>query len=202
MSSMLRARLARLCSLLALGAGALLLLADSADCPDGYAGATWNASFASTCPADLVPATGSVHLTLANGNNPDEAALLRDLRAAGLKVAAAQVQTGGGGNTCAQSGFRLELDAASGGPRYCTRVSFDGPSQEVTCTTTPPSATALRLGRRDLSDASSSDEDATADAAGDAAAVEDADATAPVEPADASAAAPPTTCTITFTTEK
>lgn len=201
MSSTIRARLSRLGSLVALGGGAFLLLADSADCPDGYAGANWNATFASTCPKELVPATGEVHLTLANGHDPDGAGLLRDLRAAGLKVASAQVLTGGAANTCAQSGFRLELDAASGGPRYCTRVSFDAASQEVTCTTTPPSATALRLGRRDLSDASSTDEDASADAAGDAA-VEDADATAPVAPADASASAPPTTCSITFTTEK
>ena len=47
-----------------LAGGTLVLVGDSAECPDGYAPQTYDASFVSTCPASLAPASGTLRLSL------------------------------------------------------------------------------------------------------------------------------------------
>lgn len=188
-----------------LGGGALLLMADSADCPDGYSAAKYDATFKSTCPVSLVPETGTVHIDLKASNSAggigDGTGLERDLRAAGFNINRASVNTSGGGDTCSQSGFSFEMS----GPRYCRLVNFALAEQTVTCSRNTVSPYALRLGRRDLSDGAVGDAETSDASSEDASSSTDAsfpfDPSTPVDDAAAPTTAPlepPVDCTITF----
>lgn len=126
--------------------GALLLVADSTNCPDGLAGATVDQDFASTCPTDLVPATGTVKFRLGGGPNGDEAGAERDLRAAGIRVASVRVLDS---PACQQDVVSFMLETGSGARVDCSTLDLASETSTVKCSVgTAQSATE---------DASSSD---------------------------------------------
>jgi hypothetical protein len=156
----------RVASLAMVGAGALLLMADSVECPDGYAEARFDASFTSTCPIELAPAKGEVHILLPAGNNQQDDALRTGLRAAGFGADSVSTRSSGANSdVCTAKSFTFTRE--SGTPRLrCSDVTLGSSEQTVTCDGRGQTPLVLRLGRRDLSDGSTPD--AAPNDAGDA----------------------------------
>lgn len=126
--------------------GALLLVADSTNCPDGLAGATVDQDFESTCPTDLAPATGTVKFRLGGGSNGDEAGAERDLRAAGFRVASVRVLDS---PACQQDVVSFMLETGSGARVDCSALSLASETSTVKC--------SIGTARSATEDASTSD---------------------------------------------
>ena len=191
MSSSLRTRslLPRLASLCALGAGALLLLADSSDpsCENGYNALRFAARFTSTCPANFAPPSGTLRIDLPN----DGREIVEPLRIAGV-FAVGQVDTDGR-SVCTPTSLRIA------GLLTCSSIDLSPlvGSQTITCSSDRTSPAVLKL--------HTIDSGAGADATDQADATDRADAT---DATVASEGGPPTsrpppsnspvTCTIVF----
>jgi hypothetical protein len=191
---------ARIASLAALGGGALLLVADSAECRDGFEETRYSASFRSTCPSDLAVGAGVLRVVL---NEQRDQQLLDALREAGLR--AKDVHTRHQevrADICANTGFSFSLSSGQTELR-CEEVRFAADVQEITCShDRAASPRVLDVGVRprdhdeDASFPDADDADADADVASDAGADDDASVTGP-EPALTPER--PSSCTITFT---
>src|SRR5262249_24994093 len=134
-------------SLTMLGAGALLLMADSASCPDGYSDAKVDMSFTSTCPTDFAPKEGSLHFALPAGkdDSAQQKALADALRVAGIDAPGArvnQIESGGDSkNVCRPISFSLYRAS----PAFnCGNIVLGLGEQNVTCKS-GSSATPLAL---------------------------------------------------------
>lgn len=194
----------RIASLLVLGAGATVLMADSADCPDGYAPITWNASFQSDCPSSVAPASGAVHIATPKGADA------RDRLASGLRDAGFVVDgvipsgSDGGGDVCTASGFGMTLGPAASS-WVCDSVTFNTKTpQTVTCAPSTSKPLVMRVGTQAI-DASAVDPDAAPTDAAVADAASTTDAAAPTAQDDGGsggapvAPQPATSCKVTFT---
>lgn len=74
----------------ALVGSTVVLVGDSAECPDGYNTKKFAATYDSDCPTSLVAPTGTLRLTLTGGES-----VASNLESAGIKVASAYPQTTG-----------------------------------------------------------------------------------------------------------
>lgn len=193
-------RLARLAPLLG---GAALLLADSADptCTEGSKAVRFDARFTSTCPVELAPEAGEVHLDLPDLPKEDPGyarRIVQAFRVAGFDADDSRVDTNAE-NVCTPTAIRLARLRLT-----CGALRFDADSQQVTCSTSSSVPLVLSLGRRDGSDAG-----AGGDGAAEAgtllldASAPDASTAAPQAPAPTSTTpedVPPAnvTCTLSF----
>lgn len=191
-------RLARLAPLLA---GAALLLADSADptCTEGSKAVRFDARFTSTCPVELAPASGEVHLDLPDlpAEDPTYARrIVQAFRVAGFDADDSRVETNAE-NVCTPTAIRLARLRLA-----CGALRFDRDTQAVTCSTSSSVPLVLSLGRRDGSDAGAGVTDGGEEAGSLAldAAAPAADAGRTTEPPPAPTAEPPAdvTCTLSF----
>lgn len=137
------ARLLRIGSFLMIAPGALFLVADSADCPDGLEGATADKDFESTCPTDLAPTTGTARFSLAAGSNGDEAGAQRDLRAAGIRAASVRVSHQA---SCRQDLVSFMLETSSGSRLDCSSLSLAAETSTMTCSTAKEDASTTDRG--------------------------------------------------------
>jgi hypothetical protein len=149
-------------TLLAFAGGALLLMADSASCPDGYATASFDATYTSTCGLDYGAAQGTVHLPVTGEKGAE---LTKALKESGLLVDAASINTTEGGSVCVSLAFSVSFAATSARPALtCASVQLDLDVNRIDCTSGALDPAALRLGKRDLGDGAAGDAQADAEA--------------------------------------
>ena len=158
----------RIASFAALGGGAFLLVADSAECPDGYVESRFAASFVSSCPAGVGPREGTVAITVPGGDGTSQdTSIVEGLRTAGFIVDEATSRTGNAGDVCTTAGFSFRR--TSGDVRFtCSDLRFDASRQEVKCSGQALTPLALSFGRRNVTDGAAEDFGDAGDA-GDAA---------------------------------
>lgn len=162
-SSTLIRFLLRAASVAMLGFGGVLLLADSANCPDGYTEQTFDASFTSDCPASFAPAQGTLRLVVP-GDIPAQ------MRTAGFGPLTATPVDRSDGDKCAVASFTVR-SATQDVTLSCEGITVGKAEQTVRCsgsTVTPP--VFAGVGLRDLPDASLADATVSTDAGGNDAA--------------------------------
>lgn len=117
-----------------LGAGALLLVADSADdggsdeCPSELPAATFNATFTSTCPETYAPAEGALELALSASKSGDAAGLHQGLTRAGFRASRERIYCSGRA--------MFDISAATGPYLTCSDFRYETTSQTIRCAAT------------------------------------------------------------------
>lgn len=117
-----------------LGAGALLLVADSADdgdsatsiaCASELPAATFNATFTSTCPGTYAPGQGTLELALSASKSGDTVGLHQALMRAGFRASGESID-------CSERAS-FDISATSGQYLRCSGFRYDTASQTITC---------------------------------------------------------------------
>ena len=186
-------------SIVAFAGGAVLLMADSANCPDGYATTGFDATYHSSCPSSGA-GDGTVHLAVAGDKDTE---LVQALRAGGLLVDGVEIRTSDSSKgQCASTSFTFHFDAAATRPKLtCQAIALGSDTNRIVCSSGMLDPAALRIGKRDLEDGSTGDAQ-TSDASPDAKATTSDSGIIAAPTSSSTPLQPPpgdTTCVINFT---
>jgi hypothetical protein len=115
---------------------ALVPLNGCTECGDGWIDATYDATFTSSCPADVGPPSGEVHITTPKGEHADPMeAIGNALRSAGFRTQTPAVHKDGvAGDTdvCVAIGFDM-YGSGDTMEWFCSETLFGVKEQVVTC---------------------------------------------------------------------